>query len=97
MADLLERGLYLGLGVFTLTKERAEQVIEDLVERGKVSKDDSAKAVRDLLERADEEKGHWSEQIDESLKRAVKELHLASKEDIDKKLDKILQELKKTS
>lgn len=94
MADLLEKTLYLGLGIFSMTKERAEEIIDDLVEKGKVSKDDSAKAVRSLLDRAEKEKDVFEKKVDESIENSVKKLHLATRQDIDeinKKLDKILK------
>ena len=35
MTDLLEKTLYIGLGLFSMTKERAEEIINELVETGK--------------------------------------------------------------
>lgn len=94
MADLFEKTLYLGLGIFSMTKERAEEIIDDLVEKGKVSKDESAKAVRDLMDRAEKEKSHFDKKLNQTVEDTVKHLHLATQKDIDeinKKLDKLLK------
>lgn len=97
MADLFEKTLYLGLGIFSMTKERAEAIINDLVEKGKVSKDESAKAVRDLMDRADKEKGEFEKKLNQVIEETVTRLHLATRKDIDeinRKLDQILKQLK---
>lgn len=94
MADIFEKTLYLGLGLFSMTKERAEAIIDELVEKGKVSKDDSAKAVRSLLDRAEKEKDQFEQKVQESIDTSLKKLHLATVDDIDqinKKLDKIIK------
>ncbi len=94
MTDILEKSLYMGLGLFSLTKERAQEVIDDLVEKGKMSKDESSKAVKDLMDRAEKEKSAFDKKVDQSIQDSVKQLHLATQEDIkevNKKLDKILK------
>ncbi|MBN2105174.1 hypothetical protein JW835_14135 [bacterium] len=98
MADLFEKTLYLGLGIFSMTKDRAEEIINDLVEKGKVSKDESAKAVRDLMDRAEKEKSHFDKKLNQIIEDTVKNLHLATRKDIDeinKKLDKLLKSQEK--
>lgn len=94
MTDLLEKTMYMGLGLFSLTKERAEEMIDDLVEKGKVSKDESAQAVRDLMDKAEKEKTAMEKKIDTAIETSIQRLHLATREDIDainKKLDKLMK------
>ena len=94
MTSILEKGVYLGLGILSMTRERAEEIIDDLVEKGKVSKDESAKAVRDLMDRVENEKRSLEKKISNMVEDTVKRMHLATQHDIDalnKKLDKILK------
>ena len=94
MTDLLEKTLYIGLGLFSMTKERAEEIINELVEKGKVSKDESAKAVRELMDRAEKEKHAFDKKLDAALENSIKRLHLATHDDvhsIEKKVDKLLK------
>ena len=95
MADIFEKTLYLGLGIVSMTKDKAEEIIKDLVEVGRLSQDESAKAVRDLMDRAEKEKSAFDAKINEAIENAVKRLHLATQDDIDKlnkKLDKLLKD-----
>lgn len=95
MADIFEKTLYLGLGIVSMTKDKAEEIIKDLVEKGKMSEDESAKAVRDLMDRAEKEKSAFEAKVNEAIENAVKRLHLATQDDIeklDKKLDKLMKD-----
>lgn len=98
--NIFEKSIYLGLGVLNLTREKAQEIIDDLVERGKVSKDESSKAVRDLMNRAEKEKAEWEKSFNQSVEKTVKNLHLATKDDIEainKRLDKMAQSQKSSS
>ena len=97
MADLFEKGLYAGLGILTVTKEKAEKLIEELVDKGKLTQDESAKAIKDLLAKAEEEKKAFGQKVDGAIEGAVRKLNLATQKDlqeINKKLDRILKNQK---
>jgi polyhydroxyalkanoate synthesis regulator phasin len=44
--------MYLGVGMATVTREKIEQVVDDLVKRGEVASADRAKAIDELQQRA---------------------------------------------
>ena len=44
--------MYLGVGMATLTREKVEQAVDDLVKRGEVASADRAKAIDELQQRA---------------------------------------------
>jgi polyhydroxyalkanoate synthesis regulator phasin len=97
MTDIFEKTLYLGLGIVSMTKDRAEEIINDLVERGKVSENESAKAVRDLMSRAEKERNALDTKINEAIEKAVKGMHLATRQDIEeinRKLDELMEKPK---
>ena len=58
--DIIKRTMLLGLGLASLTKERAEGMVDDLVKRGEAARQDRFKAVDGLLKEAEkqEEKLH---------------------------------------
>ncbi len=98
MSDLIEKGLYFSLGLWSLTKERAEKAVQELVEKGKISKDEGAKIVKNLLTRAEQEKEAILKRIDSALDTSMKKLNLATRKEVErinKKLDAILDILQK--
>ena len=40
MLDIIKKSLYLGLGVASVTKERVESVVDELIEKCQLSKDE---------------------------------------------------------
>ena len=37
MLNLIKKGMYLGIGVFSLTKEKAEKFVDELIKSGEAS------------------------------------------------------------
>ena len=50
--SVIKNIMYLGVGVATLTREKVEQAVDDLVKRGEVASADRAKAIDELQQRA---------------------------------------------
>lgn len=80
--------LYTGLGGALLLKERVDEEIEKLQERGKLSKDDATAFLEKLQTRGEEEEEKFKAQIKEALKEVIDEMGLATKEDIEALKDK---------
>ncbi|MFT7824885.1 MAG: hypothetical protein ABXS92_08995 [Sulfurimonas sp.] len=75
--------LYTGLGGALLLKERVDEEIEKLQEKGKLSKEDADKFLEKLQNRGEEEEEKLKERIKEALKEAIDEMGLATKADIE--------------
>ncbi|MTV50730.1 hypothetical protein GJ688_17495 [Heliobacillus mobilis] len=56
MLDVVRKALLAGLGALTLTKERAESLVDELVKKGEMSKEDASKIVSELLEKSKEQR-----------------------------------------
>jgi polyhydroxyalkanoate synthesis regulator phasin len=100
MTNLVEKGFLLSLGLLALTRDRAEKVVEDLIEKGKLTREDAPKVLKDLLAKAEEEKKALEARIDAGLERALQRFNLPTRkelEEVNKKLDQVLKELKKKS
>lgn len=93
--DFLEKTLLAGLGLFDLTKERAEKIVDDLVKRGEVSKSDKAKAIKELLKGHEQRMKKLKEKIDERVEKLSSKIRMAKKEDLDE-LSKKIDQLAKT-
>ena len=75
--------LYTGLGGALLFKERVDEEIEKLQERGKLSKDDADAFLEKLQTRGEEEEEKFKSHIKEALKEVIDEMGLATKKDIE--------------
>lgn len=80
---MIKEILYTGLGGAILLKERVEEEIEKLQEKGKLSKEDADAFIEKLKTRGEAEEEKIRTQIKEALKEVIDEMGLATKADIE--------------
>lgn len=90
MKEFLKKGFYLGVGVFTLTKEKVEQVVDDLVHRGEADQSDRANLIDEFMEKAQE----FEKELNERVKKIVQNHGFVSKKEFET-LKKKVEELEK--
>jgi polyhydroxyalkanoate synthesis regulator phasin len=84
--DIIRKTMLLGLGLFTLTKDKAEGVVDDLVKRGEVASEDKYKAVDSLLKEAEKQQEELNRKLTGSVHKVVADLGLPTKKDFDEVL-----------
>jgi len=65
MAGLIEKGLLLGLGVLTLTRDKVKEFVDRLVEEGEVRPEEAPSIIDKLVSRGEAER--------EELRRLVRQ------------------------
>jgi polyhydroxyalkanoate synthesis regulator phasin len=81
-----------------LTREKAQEVMSDLVNRGELSKDEGAKFVKAMVDKAEEETAYLKKIIDERVSRTMSRFRPSYEEDIkrlENKLDKLSKQIEK--
>ena len=91
MADVLRKGLLAGIGIFSLTKERAEELVDELVKRGEVSKEEKAKVVKELVDKAEVRSKELAKKIDAQVKKTMTKMKTSKDEEIQSLKEKIDQ------
>ena len=95
MEGLIERLFLTCLGVFTLTKEKAEKIVGDLVKRGEVAKKDQPEFVKRLLERGKASRTEIEKIVEKTVTNVLDKLNVPTKSDIDALMKKIEELTKK--
>ena len=88
MSNLFEKGLLAGIGLLSMTREKAQEVIDELSEEGKVQKKEVKDWVEQLTDRGEEERQALRKLVRDEMKKVLDEMGLATKEDIQKLLEK---------
>jgi len=87
----LGRKMFLGgLGIVSLTKERANEIAQELIKKGELSQSESKEFVVDLLDKAEKEKDRLIEKIKPEIDKRLERMNFASKkyvDDLEKKID----------
>ncbi|AFV02366.1 hypothetical protein DHBDCA_p1337 [Dehalobacter sp. DCA] len=70
MKSLIQKGIYIGLGLAMMSKEQVEKIVEELVEKGEVPVSESKNLVSDIIN-----KGEKQQQVLETkLREKIKEM-----------------------
>jgi len=88
MKTLLEKGFLAGIGLLSMTREKAQKVIEELTHEGEVQKNEVKQWVDQLSDRGEEERQALRKLVRDEMKKVLDEMGLATKEDIQKLLGK---------
>ena len=81
MFDILKKTYLFGLGLASLTREKAEEIVDDLVKRGEVAEKDRSKVLDDVLHRVQEEQEKLFHTVRDFVKKTVHEMGLPTKDD----------------
>jgi len=92
MKDFFERLILIGLGLMAVTKEKAEKFADELVEKGKIKREDVPQLIENILQSAERGREKVREVIQEEIKNSLDVLNLPTKKEINeikKKLEEI--------
>ena len=78
---LLEKSLVLGLGTFSMTRDKAETFLRDLEERGEVTAAEGKKLLNELMEKGEQEKVVLQDTIRNSVNEIMKSFGYIKKEE----------------
>ena len=82
MRTLLEKSFLAGIGLLSMTHEKAQKIVDELTQRGEVQKGEAKEWIEQLVHRGEEERQAVRKLIHDEVKSALDELGLATKEDI---------------
>ena len=81
--DLIERTFLAGMGAAALTKDRIQELVEELISRGQINTEEGREVVERLVARSREEARSVLKKADSSLHGAYRDLGLSSKREFE--------------
>ncbi len=94
--ELLEQSVLMGLGAISMTRETAQNLVEEMVKRGQAQREEASEMVEQLLKRGEKERNSLRQLVRDEVQAVLKELNLPTQADIEalhQKLDTILAKL----
>ncbi len=89
--DIIRKAVLLGLGAISLTRDKAEEMVDDLIKRGEIAGGEKFKAVDNLLKEAESQQKELERRIAATVQKVVADMGLPTKRD----LEEIVSTLKK--
>jgi polyhydroxyalkanoate synthesis regulator phasin len=96
--DILKKTMLASLGAFEVTRQKAEEIIDTLIQKGEIAKSQRSDAVVELLDKAQESTRKFKDKIAEDVTNAVEKLKVARKTDLEAleaKVDKLIETVNK--
>ena len=93
MFETLDKLMLAGIGAMSMTKEKAEEIFDEYVEKGKAQKEQRPGFVKDVMDHAEKTKSDFEKMVSEQIDKALAKMPLATKDDlkrIEEKLDQLL-------
>ncbi len=82
MTNLFEKSINLGLGLFMYSKEKVEELVEELVGKGEIAKKDARQFAGELVKRGEEQRDELKKLIKDEVVKTLNYVNVARKEDI---------------
>lgn len=84
MIDVFRKAFFAGMGALSLTKEKAEKLVEDLVEKGEVGAEEAKTFAKELFEKGQQERLAITETVRNEVERLKENMGMVSKKDLAK-------------
>lgn len=94
MLDFIKKTMSVGLGLAFLTKEKIEDLANDFIKEGKLSKKEGKKFMDDLSKRSKDARKNMEEKLEKAVKVTLEKMNLPSRDDF-LKLEKQVKQLGK--
>lgn len=97
MLEYLKKIGLLGIGIAALTREKAEEIVDELVKKGELSSDEGKELVKDLLKKSEDQRKDLAKRIDSEVKKALKGIVVPGSDiqKLEKRIEKLEAGLKK--
>jgi polyhydroxyalkanoate synthesis regulator phasin len=82
MFDFFRKAALAGIGALTLTEERAQRLITELVEQGRMSKEEGETLFKDMLAKADTSREEWESRVRDMIQEVFRKMDLVPRKDL---------------
>lgn len=96
VTEIINKVINLGLGAVLLTKENIEEVIDEMVKKGEIKKDEAKAQVNELLKKVLSSKQEVESKIERIVENMLHKLDIPTRKELQqmqKKLDEIIKRL----
>lgn len=97
MFEALDKVLYAGLGALAMTREKAEKMFDEYVEKGKAERENKESFVQEMMDGAEKAQEEFQKIVGDQIQDSMKKFVFATKEDIQRieaKIDQLLDKKK---
>ena len=91
MKDLLNKLLSLEIGMLAITKDKAKDMVSELISRGEVSQDEGRKMIDEFIARGDKSREHLKTEVLSMVADALTKLDVPTRKELQELKTEIAQ------
>ncbi len=84
MLDSIHKMFLAGVGLAAMTKDKIDEHVKELVEKGKLSEKEGREIADEMLKKSKQAKDDLEKQVEKQVQQTLQALQIASKEDVEK-------------
>lgn len=89
LKEQLERSVLLGIGLLSITREKAQALADELVKQGDIARDEVKSFTDRLVERGKEERHALRDMVHEEVDMSLKEMRVATGSEVETLQDQV--------
>ena len=93
MDNLFKKTTLAGLGLLSYSREKAEEIAKELVEKGELSKSEESEFVKKMMERAEKDKEEVEKKVGELVEKNLHKMNIPTR----KEFEELKQEIQNLS
>jgi len=83
MFDFIKKTILIGAGLASMTTEKIEQAVAEIVKRGELTEKQGKELIQDLLERSTKAKKELGERMERMVQETLEKLNIPTRKEID--------------
>lgn len=98
MRDLIDRLFALGMGIAATSKEQADKIIDELVDKGNMAKSEASDIIDELVKKGKEAQDKWQATVEDRVNEVLRDSNLVTRqefEDLKKRVEALEAKLSK--
>ncbi|HKJ65789.1 MAG TPA: hypothetical protein VJ969_10320 [Desulfopila sp.] len=89
MKELFKKSMLAGLGLVVVSKDKIEESIREMIEKGNISEQEGRKLVQEMIGNAEKAKGDFEKMVDRYIDKALSRMDIVKKSDLQELQDSI--------
>ena len=83
MLDFVRKAIYIGAGLASMTADRIQEAVDEIVKKGELSEKQGRDLVEELFEKSDKTRKEMSERVERFTQDALEKLKIPSRREMD--------------
>jgi len=91
MFELIKKSIFIGAGLASMTAEKIEEAVSEIVKKGEISEKQGRDLVQDLLDKSSKVRKELAERIDKLVQDKLQKLNVPTRRELDELQARIAQ------